>query len=35
MKPYDDYVQHVTDTIGAPIIGQNGYYVPMIPQGYI
>ena len=31
-QAYDDYVQHVTDTIGAPIVGKNGYIIPLSPN---
>ena len=30
-QAYDDYVQHVSDTIGAPTISKNGYIVPIVP----
>jgi len=31
-QAYDDYVQHVTDTIGVPIVGKNGYIIPLTPN---
>ena len=33
-QAYGDYVQHVVDTIGTPIVGRNGYIIPLVPAGY-
>jgi hypothetical protein len=31
-QAYDNYVQHVANTIGAPIVSKNGYIIPINPS---